>query len=138
VARILWITDEPPDRGLSGGSIRQAHQLVALAARHRVTVVAAGCVPAPEVADAVEEVVVVSGSEGASQIRRRTNRFLAQFTPAGPTDVVAAAARRAAAQRILPRLVAEADVVVPQHHSMGPGAPGAGSRPKRRCTHRRQ
>jgi glycosyltransferase involved in cell wall biosynthesis len=129
VARIVWITDEPPDRRLSGGSIRQSHQLVALAARHRVTLVLAGdAEPDPEVAAAVHRVVRAHQSPAGSPLRRRANRFLSQFTPAGPTDAVAASPRRAAVEKLLSPLLAETDLVIPQHHTMSPLA-RTGSRP---------
>ena len=40
--RVLWITDEPPDRTLGGGSIRQSHLLEALASEFPTDVLAAG------------------------------------------------------------------------------------------------
>jgi len=41
VAPVLWVTDEPPDRNLGGGNIRQAHLVTALAERLPTTLLVA-------------------------------------------------------------------------------------------------
>lgn len=43
--RVLWVTDEPPDRALGGGSIRQSYLLEALASEFPTDVLAAGFAP---------------------------------------------------------------------------------------------
>src|SRR5947208_1085595 len=40
--RVLWVTNEAPDRNLGGGSIRQAHLLEALSARAEIVLVLFG------------------------------------------------------------------------------------------------
>src|SRR5579884_1461177 len=40
--RVLWVTNQPPDRNLGGGSIRQAYLFGALAHRYAVDLLLAG------------------------------------------------------------------------------------------------
>ncbi|HEY1593552.1 MAG TPA: glycosyltransferase family 4 protein [Solirubrobacteraceae bacterium] len=55
-SRILWVTDEPPDRTLGGGSIRQAHLLEALAQAFPTDLLTAGARPEERVRELVEDV----------------------------------------------------------------------------------
>ena len=42
--RVLWVTEEPPDRGYGGGSIRQAYLLESLAQAFRTDLLTIGSV----------------------------------------------------------------------------------------------
>jgi glycosyltransferase involved in cell wall biosynthesis len=59
VARVLWVTDEPPDPALGGGSIRQFHLLQALASAMPVDVVIVGAVPDPRIQDLAASVTML-------------------------------------------------------------------------------
>ena len=57
---VLWITDEPPDRSLGGGNIRQAHLVEGLARAADVTLLLVGELHDDVVRAAVREVVEVA------------------------------------------------------------------------------
>jgi glycosyltransferase involved in cell wall biosynthesis len=54
--RVLWVTEEPPDRALGGGSIRQAHLFRAVAAAFPTDLLLAGRLADPEVRAAAAHV----------------------------------------------------------------------------------
>jgi glycosyltransferase involved in cell wall biosynthesis len=57
--RVLWVTDEPPDRALGGGSIRQSHLLEALATELPTDLLVVGADPEERVRAAVSEVIAL-------------------------------------------------------------------------------
>ena len=51
MTRVLWVTDEPPDRSLGGGSIRQSHLFEALASAFETDLLSVGATPEQRVRD---------------------------------------------------------------------------------------
>jgi glycosyltransferase involved in cell wall biosynthesis len=62
--RVLWLTDESPDRGLGGGSIRQAYLFEALAAEYPTDLVVVGGTEDERVRDAAESLKEVPKRSG--------------------------------------------------------------------------
>ena len=73
--RVLWITEEPPDRALGGGNIRQAHLIEGLARRADVTLLMFGPLGDAGVRAAVAEVVEVHGVAVPAPQRRVVRRL---------------------------------------------------------------
>ena len=122
--RVLWITEEAPDRSLGGGNIRQAHLVEGLARRAEVTLLLFGTLGDDAVRAAVAEVVEVHGVPVPAP-RRRTLRRLHDLWIAwrGPREVALPARRRAAVRARLGPLEAEADLVVASHLGMAVARP---------------
>jgi glycosyltransferase involved in cell wall biosynthesis len=59
-ARVLWVTDEPVDRALSGGSIRQSHLFEALARAFPTDLLIVGSAPDEHVTELAENVIELS------------------------------------------------------------------------------
>ncbi|HEY9557419.1 MAG TPA: hypothetical protein VIR58_11835, partial [Acidimicrobiales bacterium] len=62
---ILWVTEEPPDRGAGGGNIRQANLVIELARRFDIDLLVAGEVTDQAVRSAAREVIEVPVPGGA-------------------------------------------------------------------------
>jgi glycosyltransferase involved in cell wall biosynthesis len=118
-AGVLWITDEPPDRGGGGGNIRQAHLVEAVARRAAVTLLVIGSGTDPQTGAAVAELIEVPGGE-LRPARRRTVRRLHALWIAlpGPREVVITAGRRRLVRARVARLAADAELVVASHLGM--------------------
>ncbi len=58
-AQLLWVTEELPDRGLGGGSIRQSHLFEALASRYSVDLLVVGSVRDPRVRASARSILEV-------------------------------------------------------------------------------
>lgn len=108
MSRVLWVTDEPPDHGRGGGSIRQAHLLTRVAEHHDVTLVCCSPVPDDAVRDAVDRLVhaPVTGS--------RRSRFTASLSRY-PIDVATGTHIRRALSRAVDALEGAHDVVLVEH-----------------------
>lgn len=106
--RLLWITDEPPDRGRGGGSIRQAHLLSEVARHFEVVLLTASDVKDPQVLSEVTQLVRVdAGARRGGRARRLLSRY--------PTDVASAAPIRAALAAAAARLEPTVDIVLVEH-----------------------
>jgi glycosyltransferase involved in cell wall biosynthesis len=117
--RVLWITDEAPDRSLGGGNIRQAHLLLGMARHADVTLLAVGPVRDPEVRAALAEVVELPAMPVPAPRRSTLRRLYDLWIAArGPREVVLPARRRAALRTPLGALEDRADVVVASHLGM--------------------
>ena len=116
---VLWITQEPPDRSLGGGNIRQAHLVMALAARADVTLLVMGTLSDDGVRRAVAEVVELPGvrlpEPRSKPIRRLFDLWIAGR---GPREVVLTARCRRAMRPVLRRLGDRFDLVVASHPGM--------------------
>jgi polysaccharide biosynthesis protein PslH len=113
-SRVLWVTEEPPDRTLGGGSIRQAHLLEALAAAFPTDLLLAGSLGDLQVRRAAADVTELPKrpapwSENAV-VRRALelgitlcSPYPSAVYPAGPSRraLVEAAASRATAYRLV-------------------------------------
>jgi glycosyltransferase involved in cell wall biosynthesis len=122
--RVLWITEEPPDRALGGGNIRQAHLIEGLARRADVTLLMFGALGDDGVRTAVAEVVEVHGVPVPAPRPRLARRLLDLWIAArGPREVVLPARRRAAVAARLGPLEARADLVVASHLGMAVARP---------------
>src|SRR5436190_14874552 len=86
---VLWITQEPPDRSLGGGNIRQAHLVQRLALEADVTLLVMGELRDPEVRAAVAEVIDLPGvrlpEPRVNALRRAFDLWIAVR---GPREVV--------------------------------------------------
>jgi polysaccharide biosynthesis protein PslH len=122
--RVLWITEEAPDRSLGGGNIRQAHLIEALARRAEVTLLMFDRLADAAVRAAVAEVVEVPGVAVPAP-RTRTARRLQDLWIAarGPREVALPARRRAAVRDRLRPLEERADLVVASHLGMAVARP---------------
>jgi glycosyltransferase involved in cell wall biosynthesis len=122
--RVLWITEEPPDRALGGGNIRQAHLIEGLARRADVTLLMFGTLGDAGVRNAVADVVEVQGIGVPAPRRRLVRRSFDQWIAArGPREVVLPARRRRAVAARLGPLEARADLVVASHLGMAVARP---------------
>lgn len=106
--RLLWVTDEPPDRGRGGGSIRQAQLLSEVARHFEVVLLTPSKVQDPRVlADVAHLELIDAPTAPAGRLRRRLSRY--------PTDVAAAAPIRAALAAAAQRLEPTVDIVLVEH-----------------------
>jgi glycosyltransferase involved in cell wall biosynthesis len=123
VKRVLWVTEEPPDRALGGGNIRQAHLLLALAGSVSVDLVVAGPLRDQEVRAAASAVMEVPKRRAFMPVWPPARRAVQLALAAGaryPLQTYAARpARRALRARIGARL-AEYELVCLEHEGLAP------------------
>jgi len=128
MVRALWVTDEPPDRDLGGGSIRQAHLIEALGRRVETDVLLAGHLVDDVTRGATSIVFEVSDHHRGPPVGRTVRRLhdvgLALFEPL-PRDLFYLRAVRRALARELDRIDAAQryDLVVVNHQSLLPLLP---------------
>jgi glycosyltransferase involved in cell wall biosynthesis/GT2 family glycosyltransferase len=121
--RVLWVTDEPPDRRQGGGNIRQAKVLDALHRRIDFTVLLAGRLDDDVTrrhATAVLEVPVRSPRVSRGRTRRRARDLWQAAARRLPSDVNGAARVRRTLRPVLQRVADEFDVVIVQHLHLAP------------------
>lgn len=124
--RVLWVTDEPPDRHQGGGNIRQAMLLDALSDRVAVTLLLAGELQDESTRGQVEAVLEVPPPRrrrSASLLRRRIRDVWRVLVQRRPSEVVDAARVRRVLRPVLARLANDHDVVLVQHLSLAPLLP---------------
>jgi polysaccharide biosynthesis protein PslH len=116
--RVLWVTDEPPDRSRGGGSIRQAMLLDRLQGRVDVTLLMVGHV-GDEVArrsvDAVLELPRPRLRTAHTSMRRRVRSLWQVSVRRQPSEVGRQARVRRVLQPVLNRIADEFDVVIVHH-----------------------
>lgn len=121
--RVLWVTEEPPDRGLGGGNIRQAHLLLALAGSAAVDLAVAGPVRDQEVRAAASAIIEVPKRPALMPVgplgRRAVQLALAAAYRYPLQTYMAAPARRALRARIGGRL-ADYELVCLEHEGLAP------------------
>lgn len=126
---MLWVTDEPPDRSLGGGNIRQAHLLAGLGRVAEVTLLVMGEVADDHVHESVAEVIEVPTvplrAPRSRTVRRLFDLWLA-LVASGPWEVALTARRRRRLRPVVADLAPRFDVVVVSHLGM------AGLLPRRR------
>jgi glycosyltransferase involved in cell wall biosynthesis len=127
--RVLWVTDEAPDRRGGGGNIRQAMLLEHLQDQVAVTVLVAGRVRDPSVRAAVEAVLEVAPAR--RRIPRRTARRVCDLRQAAgrmPSGVRGARQVRRSLGPVVARVANGFDVVVVHHLHLAPLIPPHASR----------
>jgi glycosyltransferase involved in cell wall biosynthesis len=116
---VLWITQEPPDRSLGGGNIRQAHLVEALARRADVTLLVMGTQADAAVRAVAAEVIdlpdVILPAPRWNVARRLFDLWVAAR---GPREVVLTARCRRVMRPIVRRLEPQVDLVVANHPGM--------------------
>lgn len=124
--RVLWVTDEVPDRALGGGNIRQAHLLAALADRVETHLLLAGSLGDDLAREAVAGVTEVPASPSRPPItlprRRLQDLWLALGHP-GPAEAFVSRASRRHLASALRTLAEDFDVVVVNHQGLSPLLP---------------
>jgi glycosyltransferase involved in cell wall biosynthesis len=124
--RVLWLTDEPPDRRLGGGNIRQAHLVTGLARTCDVHLVIIGAAPDDEVAAAVGRVTLLDDPglrEPARPAVRTAMHVWLAVAGRGPREVALAGRRRRRLRTALRALEVDADVVVACHPGLAAALP---------------
>jgi hypothetical protein len=125
--RVLWVTDEPPNRNGGGGSIRQAMLLDRLAARADVTLLLLGHLDDATTRAHLDAVLEVPAPRPRRTYRTRAERRFRDVWQAvvrrWPADVVGAARARRALRPVLDRIGDRFDVVVVHHLYLAPLLP---------------
>lgn len=127
MARALWIAQEPPDRDLGGGSIRQAHLIEALGRRVPTDLLLAGQLRDERTRAALSRVIEVDDPPRWDPPNRTVRRMadlwlgLAERTPREAWDL--RGARRSLAQAIEGLREGPYDVVVVNHQGLTPLLP---------------
>lgn len=124
--RVLWVTDEPPDRALGGGSIRQSHLFEALAAELTIDLLTVGASPDDRVGASAASVTELPGPAPAWSEHPVARRALAlgvtlgsrHPSPLYPTRTV----RRELARAIGDR-AGHYGVVCVEHEALAPVIP---------------
>jgi len=119
--RVLWVSEEAPDRTLSGGNIRQAHLLTALARRTPTSLLLAGRLADEVTRDALESVTEVptSSRPPASKLRQRAEALI-MAAGAGSQEVYGARSTRRAIGAKLRAIADDADIVIINHQALAP------------------
>jgi glycosyltransferase involved in cell wall biosynthesis len=121
--RALWVTAEPPDRRLGGGSIRQAHLLEALGRRADTHLVLAGRLDDAATRAAlagVTEVAAVHPRAPSTTVTRRLRDLWRATGGRAPEEALDARLVRRALASPLARLAVDADVVCVEHLGLAP------------------
>ncbi|MCU1428680.1 MAG: glycosyltransferase family 2 protein, partial [Actinomycetia bacterium] len=124
--RVLWVTDESPDRHQGGGNIRQAMLLDALAGRVDVTLLLAGHLDDDATrarACAVLEVPPVRPRRARSHAARRGRDLWLALGARHPAGVSGAARVRRVLRPVLDRIAGDYDVVIVHHLYLAPLLP---------------
>lgn len=121
--RVLWLTEEPPDRGLGGGSIRQAHLFSALAGAFDVDLVLVGQLGDERVRRAAASVTELPRRRppwsDRAIVRRALQLAIALGSPYPAPSYPAAPARRAL-ERVLERRRQDYSLVCVEHEALAP------------------
>jgi glycosyltransferase involved in cell wall biosynthesis len=119
MARLLWVADEPPNRQLGGGNIREANLLLHLADANDVTLLVSRGPVDPALAGIVR--VVEAGADDRSRVpSHNAAAVLASFTRRGPSEVLSAEAPRRALAARLDELARDHDAVLLTNLQLAP------------------
>jgi polysaccharide biosynthesis protein PslH len=122
VRRALWVTTEPPDRNLGGGSIREAHLLEALANAVDTHLLFAGRLEDERTRAAlagITEVDLPARPPPSTRTRRRLDDLRRVLVERQPADVVENRPRlRGLADQL--RALGQFDLVCVEHDRIGP------------------
>lgn len=130
MTRVLWVTDEPPDRALGGGSIRQSYLFEALASVTPTDLLCVGAAPDERTASLAAEVITLSrgqvpwtehpvGRRALSLAIAVGSRYPSRMYPTRPV-------RRALRQAIAERR-GRYSVVCVEHEGLAPVISGSGA-----------
>lgn len=122
MSRILWVTDEPPDRSRGGGSIRQANLLQRVAAAHEVHLVTTNAVDDTRAVADVASTTLVGAPPPApptTTARRAVDLARAAVT-GGPAGLRATQGLRELMLPSVLRLAADVDLVCVEHDWLAP------------------
>jgi glycosyltransferase involved in cell wall biosynthesis/GT2 family glycosyltransferase len=125
--RVLWVTDEPPDRNLGGGNIRQAMLLDVVAERLDVTLLVMGGRPDEGTRNRLTEVLEVplpAPRPIPSRVTVRRVRDVWQVVVRRlPREILGRARLCRALKPVVNRLADEFDVVIVHHLYLAPILP---------------
>jgi glycosyltransferase involved in cell wall biosynthesis len=124
--RILWVTDEPPDRALGGGNIRQAHLFEALASAFPTDLLVAGRVSDERVRAAAANVIEVNARrapETQHPVGRRLLALAITMGSAYPARIYPAGPGRRALAGHLRDAASAYDLVCIEHEALAPLIP---------------
>ena len=105
MTRALWVTTEPPDRNLGGGSIREAYLLEALANAVETHLLLAGTLHderTRSVLSGVTEIDLSARRPPSTRARRRVDDLRRVLVERQPADVLENRPRRAEHERVSP------------------------------------
>lgn len=122
-ARVLWVTDEPPDRGEAGGTIRQAHLFEALATTVPTDLLVAGVVSdmrVREIAASVTELSTAPAWTTDHPVGRRALQLAIALGSRNPSTAYPAGPVRRALGRELDRRAHGYDVICFEHGWLAP------------------
>ncbi|MGH9015259.1 MAG: glycosyltransferase [Acidimicrobiia bacterium] len=124
--RVLWVTDEPPDRLQGGGNIRQAMMLDSLRERLDVTVLLVGHLSDATTRRHVSAVLELPRPRARPPRRptqRRIHDLWRVLVRRRPSEVTGTARVHRALRPVLKRVADDFDVVVVQHLPLAPVLP---------------
>jgi glycosyltransferase involved in cell wall biosynthesis len=130
--RILWVTEEPPDRSLGGGSIRQAHLFEALAGALPTDLLLAGRLEDERVRAAAASVTVVPNRRAfwsEHPIGRRALELGIVMASPLPSAAYPAGPTRRALKRALAARARAYELVCVEHAVLAPLVRACGGRP---------
>lgn len=119
--RALWITDEPPDRGLGGGNIRQAHLVLGLGRVADVCLLVVGDLGDKQVRDSLAELIEVPAvklPEPRRKFARRLFDLWIALGAKGPREVAITARRRRRLRELVAQIEPRFDLVIASHLGM--------------------
>lgn len=124
--RVLWVTEERPDRTLGGGSVRQAHLLAEVAKAMSVDLLVTGRVDDAQVRAAAEQVteldVRLAFTPEQPLVRQLHWLLVALFSPR-PWYAYGAGPRRRALAKVLRQCHHRYDIVCVEHEALAPLVP---------------
>jgi polysaccharide biosynthesis protein PslH len=125
--RVLWVTDEPPDRNLGGGNIRQAMLLNVLGERFDVTLLLLGSLQDELTRNRVAQVLELPLPAPRRMHRSATERRVRELWQAVvrrlPREIVGRSRLRQVLRPVVNRLADDFDVVVVHHLYLAPIIP---------------
>jgi len=125
VARVLWLSAEEPNQNLSGGSIRCAHLLEALARRTETHVITLGPLRdllTREHLASVTELSPIPARPTRSRTLRRVEDLRRALLTREPSEIIDGASARTAFARVIGQ-ASGFDVVCVEHHGLAPLLP---------------
>jgi glycosyltransferase involved in cell wall biosynthesis len=124
--KVLWVTDEPPDRNLGGGNIRQAMLLDRLGTRFDITLLLVGSLRDEATRSHLTDLVELAPPRRRlprSLTERRVRDAWRALVRRKPSQVVGAARVRSIIRPALNRCAADFDVAVVHHLHLAPLLP---------------
>lgn len=121
--RVLWVTEEPPDRSLGGGSIRQAYLFEALARAIPTDLLLVGDLKDRRVRDAAGQVTLLPrrvAPWSQNVVARRAIELAIMAGSRYPSSIYPASLSRRSLFRALRDRAASYDVVCIEHESLVP------------------